>query len=73
MPSTKNLNLSSLSILKLCFLEIKITRNNTPATPKRKNASDKGDISLTINLAAIGVKDVVKIKKRYNASFFIEF
>ena len=40
------------------------------AIPNRKNARLKGEISATVNLAAIGVKDDVKIRNNIIAIFF---
>jgi len=44
--------------------------NKTAAIPNLKNAILKGEISATVNLAAMGVKDDVKIRNNIMAIFF---
>jgi hypothetical protein len=41
------------------------------AMPNLRNASDNGEISATVNFAAIGVNEAVKIRNITVSNFFI--
>jgi hypothetical protein len=70
--SNMNLKISFFSNPNFCLLNRNTRCKSRVAIPNLKNASASGDISPTVNFAAIGVNAVVKVKKITMDNYFIQ-
>ena len=57
-------------MLNFTFLKKQTMHKSKVAIPKRRNASESGEISFTVYLAAIGVKAAAKVRKARRKNFF---